>query len=143
VTVTELRPDGQETHVQRGWLRLSNRTLDDSRSTPLLPVHLEEASHLAPLLPGRPVFARVEINKMGPYVRKGSRLRLWIDTPAQTGGLVFDTFTQKQQIHVLHNARYDSLLRVGVLNGVHGPYACPSCGSVLFQPCRPDPFGGR
>jgi predicted acyl esterase len=142
VTITEVRPDGQETYVQRGWLRLSNRTLDDARSTPLLPIHLEQPLQLVPLLPGRPVLARVEINKMGHYFRKGSRLRLWIDTPAQTGGLVFDTFTQKQQIHVLHNARYDSLIRIGVLTGVHGPDAYPACGTVLMQPCRPDPLGG-
>ncbi len=142
VTITEVRPDGQETYVQRGWLRLSNRTLDDARSTPLLPIHLEQPLQLAPLLPGRPVLARVEINKMGHYFRKGSRLRLWIDTPAQTGGLVFDTFTQKQQIHVLHNPKYDSLIRIGVLTGAHGPDAYPACGTLLMQPCRPDPLGG-
>ena len=142
LTVTEVRPDGQETYVQRGWLRLSNRTLDTSRSSPLLPIHLEEPAQLAPVLPGRPVFARVEINKMGHYFRKGSRLRLWIDTPAQTGGLVFDTFTQRQQIHVLHAAKYDSVLRLGVLKDAHGPAGWPACGTVLMQPCRPDPLAG-
>jgi len=142
VTVTELRPDGQETYVQRGWLRLSNRTLDTEHSTPLLPIHLERADQLMPLLPGQPVFARVEINKMGHYFRKGSRLRIWIDTPSQTGGLVFDTFTQKQRVHVLHNAKYDSLVRFGVLNDVKGPPAYPECGKVMLQPCRPDPVTG-
>jgi putative CocE/NonD family hydrolase len=143
VTVTELRPDGQETYVQRGWLRLSNRALDAARSTPLLPIHLEEPAQIMPLLPGRPVFARVEINKMGHYFRKGSRLRIWIDTPAQTGGLVFDTFTQQQRVYVLHNARYDSLVRLGVLEGVEGPPAYPECGQTLLQPCRRDPLAGR
>jgi len=128
--------------VQRGWLRLSNRTLDTERSTPLLPIHLERADQLMPLLPGQPVFARVEINKMGHYFRKGSRLRIWIDTPSQTGGLVFDTFTQKQRVHVLHNAKYDSLVRFGVLNDVKGPSAYPECGKVMLQPCRPDPVTG-
>ena len=140
VTVTEVRPDGQETYVQRGWLRLSNRTLDAARSTPLLPVHSERPEQLAPLFPGRPVFARIEINKMGHYFRKGSRLRLWIDTPSQTGGLAFDTFTQKQRVHVLHNAKYDSLVRFAVLRGVQGPQAYPECAQLLMQPCRPDPF---
>jgi hypothetical protein len=140
VTVTELRPDGQETYVQRGWLRLSNRTLDTARSTPLLPIHLEDPAQLAPVMPGRPVLARIEINKMGHYFRKGSRLRVWIDTPAQTGGLVFDTYTQKQRIHVLHTAGYDSLLRLGVLKDVSGPSAYPECGKQILQPCRPDPL---
>jgi predicted acyl esterase len=140
VTITELRPDGQETYVQRGWLRLSNRALDAARSTPLLPVHSERPDQLAPVFPGRPVFARIEVNKMGHYFRKGSRLRLWIDTPSQTGGLVFDTFTQKQQVYVLHNAKYDSLLRFATLKEVHGPQAYPECAALLMQPCRPDPF---
>lgn len=143
VTVTELRPDGQETYVQRGWLRLSNRTLDTARSTPLLPVHSEQPEHLSPVLPGQPTFARVEINKMGHYFRKGSRLRIWIDTPSQTGGLVFDTFTQAQRVHVLHTARYDSIVRFGLLQDVSGPAAYPECGKTLMQPCRPDPLTGH
>lgn len=142
VTVTELRPDGLETYVQRGWLRLSNRALDSARSTPLLPIHLEDPGRLMPLLPGRPVFARVEINKMGHYFRKGSKLRVWIDTPAQTGGLVFDTFTQRQKVYVLHNARYDSVVRLGILAGVEGPPTYPECGKTLLQPCRRDPLAG-
>jgi predicted acyl esterase len=142
VTVTEVRPDGQEIYVQRGWLRLSNRAIDTARSTPLLPMHLDRPEQLMPLLPGRPVLARVEINKMGHYFRRGSRLRVWIDTPAQTGGLVFDTFTQKQRIHVLRNAKYDSLLRIGVLKDVKGPQSPLECGVVLMQPCRPDPLSG-
>ena len=143
VTVTELRPDGQETYVQRGWLRLSNRALDTARSTPLLPVRLERPEQPMPLLPGRPVLARVEIHKMGHYFRSGSRLRIWIDTPAQTGGLVFDTFTQKQRVHVLHNARYDSVVRLGVLKNVKGPESYPACGVTILQPCRPDPLASR
>lgn len=140
VTVTEVRPDGQEMYVQRGWLRLSNRTLDTARSTPLRPVHLEDPDRLQPVLPGRPVLARVEVNKMGHYFRKGSRLRVWIDTPAQTGGLVFDTFSLQQRVHVLHTATYDSVLRFGVLRDVRGPAAPAACGRVLMQPCRPDPL---
>ncbi len=140
VTVTELRPDGQETYVQRGWLRLSNRRLDAARSTPLLPVHLEQPDQLEALLPGRPVLARVELHRMGHYFRQGSRLRIWIDTPAQTGGMVFDTYSLKQRIHVLHTAKYDSLVRFGVLEDVKGPAAYPACGTVLLQPCRADPL---
>lgn len=140
VTLTELRPDGQETYVQRGWLRLSNRALDEAASTPLLPVHLGRADRLMPVLPGRPVLARVEINKMGHYFRKGSRLRVWIDTPAQTGGMVFDPYAPSQRIHVLANAKYGSVLRLGVLDGVEGPATYPECGKVILQPCRPDPL---
>ena len=37
-TVTEVRPDGQETFVQSGWLRASERKLDAQQSTLLEPV---------------------------------------------------------------------------------------------------------
>jgi len=140
VTVTEVRADGQETYVQRGWLRLSNRSLDTARSTPLLPVHLDRPEAIMPPLPGQPVFARLEINKMGHYFRAGSRLRVWIDTPSQTGGLLFDTFTQQQHVYVLHNEKYDSRVRFGVIPGVRGPTTYPECGATLMQPCRDDPL---
>src|SRR4029079_6809541 len=34
VTLTEVRPDGQEEYVQAGWLRASHRKLDEAQSTP-------------------------------------------------------------------------------------------------------------
>ena len=37
VTLTEVRPDGQERYIQSGWLRASHRQLDEAESTPLLP----------------------------------------------------------------------------------------------------------
>ncbi|MBN8866038.1 MAG: CocE/NonD family hydrolase [Solirubrobacterales bacterium] len=43
VAITEVRPDGNETYVQSGWLRASHRKLDTAKSTALMPVptHLE------------------------------------------------------------------------------------------------------
>ena len=38
VTLSEVRPDGNETYVQNGWLRASHRKLDARRSTALDPV---------------------------------------------------------------------------------------------------------
>ncbi|WP_273489095.1 CocE/NonD family hydrolase [Roseateles chitosanitabidus] len=143
VTLTELRPDGQETYVQRGWLRLSNRALDPARSTPLLPWHTERPESFVPLLPNRPALARVELQRMGHYLRQGSRLRLWIDTPAQSGGLVFAPISLRQRVRVLHTARHDSVLRLGTLPGVRGPVERPACGTLLLQPCRPDPLAAR
>ena len=37
VTITEVRPDGTEIYVQSGWLRASQRALDDAASTELHP----------------------------------------------------------------------------------------------------------
>src|SRR5262249_48748037 len=85
VTLTEVQTDGSERYLQRGWLRLSDRALDDRRSTAVRPVlvDLPEAFKLIP--PDAPVLARVEINKFAAELPKGSRIRIWIDAPSTTG----------------------------------------------------------
>lgn len=143
VTVTEVRPDGQEVYVQRGWLRMSGRKLDESLSTPLLPVRTNKPEDVRPLDPAQAVLGRVEILKMGHFFRKGSRLRVWIDTPSDTGGYSFDTYAQQQKVYVLHNEKYDSKIRLGILPDVKGPADYPKCGVVLSQPCRPDPLAAK
>lgn len=140
VTITEVRPDGQEMYVQRGWLRVSQRALDPARTTALRPFHKQTTDSIMPMNDGAAVFARVEIQKMGHLFRQGSRVRMWIDTPSQTGGFSFAPYWQKQSLYVLHNDKYDSVLRLGVLRDVKAPAERAACGEVLMQPCRPDPF---
>ncbi|NIE72964.1 CocE/NonD family hydrolase [Pantoea sp. Ap-967] len=141
VTVTEVRPDGQEMYVQRGWLRLSQRALDQKQSTPLLPVRTDQAEDIKPTNPGEAVLGRVEIGKMAHMFSKGSKLRIWIDTPSDTGGFKFNAFGVKQKLYVLHNQKYDSVVRLGELSGVTKPPSLSTCGEVLSQPCRMDPLG--
>ena len=47
VTLSEVRPDGQEMLVQSGWLRASHRALDEDASTNLRPRHRHTAASLA------------------------------------------------------------------------------------------------
>ncbi|MGH9274433.1 MAG: CocE/NonD family hydrolase, partial [Acidimicrobiales bacterium] len=81
VTITEVRPDGQEVFVQQGWLRASQRALDASRSTVLLPHQTHQAADVSQLLVGEPVLARVEVFPFGHLFRAGSRLRAWVEAP--------------------------------------------------------------
>ncbi|MDQ6607017.1 MAG: CocE/NonD family hydrolase, partial [Actinomycetota bacterium] len=53
VTVSEVRPDGNETFVQSGWLRTSERTLDPRQSTLLQPVPTLRRADAARLPRGR------------------------------------------------------------------------------------------
>src|SRR5438309_7076166 len=53
-TVVELRPDGMEEYVQRGWLRASHRRLNRRRSTILRPYQTNTRQDARPLVPGRP-----------------------------------------------------------------------------------------
>ncbi len=140
VTLTELRPDGQEMMVQRGFLRMSDRVQDDSRSNALRPYPIDRPDTMVSLTPGVPALGRVELTKFAHVFRKGSRLRLWIDTPSQYGGNGFAPYSQPSTNTVLHDADHPSRLLIGVLDGVKAPADRSACGAVLKQPCRPDPL---
>jgi putative CocE/NonD family hydrolase len=146
VTITEVRPDGQETYVQRGWLRLSHRALDATRSTALRPYHPHTAATQRDLPVGRAVKARIEVLPFAHAFRAGSRLRVWLDSPSPTGLWAFAPndlpggLTQPTRLEVLHDAAHPSALVVGDLRR-DAPGARPACGSLVSQPCRSDPLG--
>jgi predicted acyl esterase len=81
VTLSEVRPDGNETYVQNGWLRASHRKVDAKRSTANDPVqnHLERDAR--PLPKGRYTLTRVQIYPVAHAFRAGSRLRVTIEAP--------------------------------------------------------------
>ncbi|WP_068089810.1 CocE/NonD family hydrolase [Novosphingobium rosa] len=141
VTLTELRPDGQEMFLQRGWLRLSDRAQNPAKSTPLRPWPLDRPETMAAMVPGEPALARIEVQKFAHAFRKGSHLRLWIDTPSQYGGFLFAPQSVPARIEVLHDAQHPSRLLIGTVPGIAVPAPWPVCGTILHQPCRPDPLG--
>lgn len=140
VTLTEVRPDGQEVFVQRGWLRLSDRAQDDGLSTELRPFPIDRPETMSALTPGVPVLARVELNKFAHPFRRGSRLRIWIDTPSKWGGYGFAPASLPSVNRIWHDGEHPSRLVIGVLDDRPVPEAHPACGTVLKQPCRPDPL---
>ena len=81
VTLSEVRPDGDETYVQNGWLRGSHRKLDRKRSTVLdpFPTHLKKDA--APLSKQRYVLVRVPIYPVAHAFRAGSRIRVTVQAP--------------------------------------------------------------
>lgn len=140
VTITEVRPDDKEVFVQRGWLRMSNRALDQDKSTELRPKQLNEPDAIQPMLPDVPALGRVEIPPFSHPFRKGSKLRIWIDAPSRTGGYGFAYYALQSRNSVFHDARHPSRLVLGELTGVAVPEDLPECNSVLKQPCRHDPL---
>lgn len=132
LTLSEVRPDGQELFVQNGWLRLSHRKLDAARSTALLPERSHRAEDSAPLLPGEPVAARIELQPFNHVFRAGSALRLTIDAPGS-----WMTPTAAAATHTLHlGADKASALVLGWVRGGRAGTSLPACGSLLNQPCR-------
>lgn len=145
VTITEVRPDGEELYVQRGWLRLSHRALDRAKSSATRPVHPHTETAQRNLPTGKPVLARVEVLPFAQAFRTGSRLRVWLDSPSVTGLWAFAPNSLPggvgvpTRLEVLHDAAHPSALVVTDLRR-DAPGRRPACGTVVSQPCRPDPL---
>ena len=142
VTITEVRPDGQEIYVQRGWLRMSNRATDPGRSTELQPHLYDSPQTLVALNPGEPTLGKVELPNFSHVFRKGSKIRIWIDTPSTTGFLGFAPFSMPAMIKIWHDTARPSYLALGGMPGAAVPDRPFPCGQVLKQPCRLDPLKG-
>lgn len=140
VTLTELRADGQETYIQKGWLRASHRKLDEAKSTPLRPyqTHTESDSQL--LTPGQPTPMRVEIFPFGQVIRAGSKIRVWVEAPTAVPELWGMAFLPTPAVNlVYHDAAHPSALVLPVVSNMDLPsdrQAQPACMTVIRQPCR-------
>lgn len=137
VTLSEMRPDGQEVYVQSGWLRASHRHLDRDRSTPLRPWHTHLADDAAPLPGGKLVPVRVELFPFAHVFRPGSRLRISVEAPGGNRPFwTFDALPGTSINEVGHSRRYASRVVLPVIPGVDAPDARPPCPSLRAQPCR-------
>ncbi|MFT6051590.1 MAG: putative acyl esterase [Halioglobus sp.] len=139
VLLSEVRSDGFETYVQAGWLRASQRTLDENRATELRPVktHLEVDS--TPLPPGEFVEARVEIFPFAHIFRAGSRIRLQIDTPGDSRELwKFKLLEYDVAVThtIAHSGMYPSSIVLPFIPLAPVESSPPPCPSLRGQPCR-------
>jgi predicted acyl esterase len=143
-TVTEVRPDGQEVYVARGWLRASQRKLDRRASTPTMPAQTDLQSDVQPLAPGAPTFMRLLVFPFDYVFRAGSRIRLVIETPSQTGGWNFEPLANAGVNTILHDSKHPSEVVVGTVPGAGAGAGAgyPACDTLLNEPCRPDAFTG-
>jgi predicted acyl esterase len=139
VTISEIRPDGQEMYVQSGWLRASHRALDDEASTRLEPVHSHTRADTAPLPRERFTLVRVPVFPFGHAFRTGSRIRLTIQAP---GGnrprWEFATVEADGEVvnSIVHSATRPSRVVLPVVDGIDVTSPLPACPSLRGQPCR-------
>jgi hypothetical protein len=139
VNLTEVRPDGNEMYVQSGWLRASFRKLDAS-STDLWPAPSMLASDAAPLPVGKWEKVRVAIAGFGHVFRKGSRIRIAIDTPGDSRAeWRFDLlkFPGTVDYAIASSSAHPSSVLLPVVTGVTAPKDEAPCPSLRGQPCRP------
>jgi hypothetical protein len=143
VTLTELRSDGQERYVQNGWLRASQRQLDEGRSTERLPRHTHLEADAALLPQGKFALARVELLPVAHVFRAGSRLRISVETPGGNRPLwMFRTLDLGKGVlnWIGHSVGHPSRLVLGVVGPAPVPTALPPCPTSLrSQPCRKSP----
>lgn len=139
VTVSEVRPDGQELFVSTGDLRASLRHLDPADSTALIPAPTYEKRTQASLPAGRFTKLQIPITPFAYAFRAGSRIRVTVEAPGddrpswefdtyQTDGRVLDT--------VGLGGQHASNLVLDVIPGVHVPDPQPACPSLRGEPCR-------
>ncbi|MDW3214333.1 MAG: CocE/NonD family hydrolase [Ilumatobacteraceae bacterium] len=138
VTITEVRPDGQEVYIQSGWQRASQRALDESASTDLRPVHTHREVDAEPMPDGEFALVRVELFPFAHAFRAGSRIRLIVDAPGgQRPIWEFNTLSGGEEITIAHGGEFPSRVVLPVVDGVDVPAAYPPCDVLRGQPCRP------
>lgn len=138
-TISEVRPDGNETFVQNGWVRADERRLARG-STLLQPVLDLRRSAVQPLPSGRFVEVTIPLYYEGHVYRAGSRIRVTISAPG--GSQPLWAFAQTNptgtaQVSVALSAAMPSNLVLPVVPGVSVPTALPPCPSLRNEPCRP------
>jgi len=139
VTITEVRPDGQEVYVQNGWLRASNRALAPN-GTELRPTHPLTEDAVETLPSGKFSEARVEVFPFAHVFRKGSRIRVIIDAPgASRPSWSFEAFPKvgDQTNTIGWGGDTASRIVLPVVSGVKVAAGLPACPGLRAQPCRP------
>jgi predicted acyl esterase len=139
VSLTEIRPDGDETYVQSGWLRASQRKLARKGNTRIDVVQTHLAADVEPLVPGEFTKMRVGIFPVAHTFRAGSRIRISVEAP---GGdrtrWAFDTFdTNGTVVNDVSRSRVmASRLVLPVVRTAEIPAGLPPCPGLRGQPCR-------
>jgi uncharacterized protein len=146
-TISEVRPDGNETFVQNGWLRASERKLASGSdnmfkqpSTLLEPIPSFRAADVKPMPSGSFVKVVIPLYYEGHAYRAGSRIRVTISAPNGTQPVW--SFGQTEPtgtatVSISFSRSMPSSLVLPVIPGVKVPTALPACPSLRNEPCRP------
>lgn len=139
VTITAVRADGTEDHVQSGQLRLSHRALDGEIGDDLEVENLWDAESRQPLEPGEWVRAQVAIPSFAQAFRAGTRLRAIISSPGHDRGTwQFATIGEAgEERRVGRGGEHASSITLSLVDGIEVPPGDPACPSLRGQACRP------
>jgi hypothetical protein len=147
-TISEVRPDGNETFVQNGWIRASERALSTNtnnmfkqRSTRVQPIPSFSTADAAPMPHGQFVEVPIPLYFEGHAYRAGSRIRVTIAAPNGTQPIWAFAQTipteKTSNIGIAFSKSMPSALVLPVVPNVTVPAALPACNSLRNEPCRP------
>ena len=139
-TITEVRPDGNETLVQNGWLRASHRKLDRKQSTALNPVPTHLKGDFRKMRKGKFELVRVPVLQFAHAFRAGSKIRINIQAPGGDRQIWdFDTVENNSIRNVIGlGGKFPSKIVLPVLKGKTAkgtPLPVPT--ALRGQPSRP------
>jgi predicted acyl esterase len=147
-TVSEVRPDGNETFVQNGWIRARERKLAttstnmfDQAPTPLQPIPTFLASDVQPMPADEFVPVTIPLYFEGHVYRAGSRIRVTISAPNGTQPIWSFGQTQPKgttaNVSIAFGPGMEGNLTLPIVPGVNVPTGLPPCPSLRNEPCRP------
>jgi predicted acyl esterase len=145
-TISEVRPDGNETFVQNGWMRADERKLATSannlfkqQSTVLAPIPSELAADVRPMPKNRFVEVVIPLYYEGHAYRAGSRIRVTIAAPNGTQPIWSFSQTVPKgtaKVSIAFSRSMPSSLVLPVVPSVNVPSSLPPCPSLRNEPCR-------
>jgi hypothetical protein len=147
-TISEVRPDGNETFVQNGWIRASERKLATTSTnmfgetpTPVTPIPTFLASDVQPMPAGEFVPVTIPLYFEGHAYRAGSRIRVTISAPNGTQPVWSFDQTQPEgataEVSIAFGPSMPASLTLPIVPGVSVPTGLPPCPSLRNEPCRP------
>ena len=137
VTLTEVRPDGDEYLIQSGWLRLGHRAATVSDDRRLSRTYSEEQFESVPV--DTFISARVSIPSVAHPVRAGSSLRMLISTPGRDHGtweFEAPNYGEPPLFALGYGEATPTALTMSILPGIEIPAEYPPCPALRGQPCR-------
>jgi uncharacterized protein len=147
-TVSEVRPDGNETFVQNGWIRASERKLATTSTnmfgetpTSVTPIPTFLAADLQPMPAGEFVPVTIPLYFEGHAYRAGSRIRVTIAAPNGTQPVWSFSETQPEgttaKVSIAFGPGMPANLTLPIVPGVNVSAGLPPCPSLRNEPCRP------
>ena len=146
-TISEVRPDGNETFVQNGWIRASERKLATTSTnmfgqepTPLEPIPTFLASDVTPMPAGEFVPVTIPLYFEGHVYRAGSQIRVTIAAPNGTQPIWSFDQTQPEggtaNVSIAFGPSMPGNLTLPIVPAGKAPTALPPCPSLRNEPCR-------